>query len=48
MATCEYMLGYREEHKEDIKAYQRELYLKNRDKILAKRKAKGDMKNAED
>ena len=28
----------------DEKAYQREWYLKNREKILAKRKAKGDMK----
>ena len=42
------MKAYREEHKEDMKAYQREWYLKNRDKILAKRKAKGGMKNAED
>ena len=38
----------RKAHKEEMNAYQREWYLKNRDKILAKRKAKGDMKNAED
>ena len=42
------MKTYRKEQKEEIKAYQREWYLKNREKILAKRKAKGDMKNAED
>ena len=41
------MKAYREEHKEDMKAYQREWYLKNREKILAKRKAKADAKEAE-
>ena len=40
------MKAYREEHKEETKAYQREWYMKNREKILAKRKAKGNMKNA--
>ena len=42
------MKAYRETHNEEIKSRQREWYLKNREKILAKRKAKGDMKNAED
>ena len=44
----ERMKAYRESHKEETKAYQREWYLKNRDKILAKRKAKLEMKDAED
>ena len=45
---AEKMKAYREAHKEETKEYQREWYLKNREKILAKRKAKGDVKNAED
>ena len=44
----ERMKAYRETHKEEIKSLQREWYLKNREKILAKIKAKRDMKNAED
>ena len=44
----EYRRKYLEAHKEETKAYQREWYLKNREKILAKIKAKRDMKNAED
>ena len=44
----EKMKAYRETHNEEIKSLQREWYLKNREKILAKIKAKRDMKNAED
>ena len=45
-SEMEKMKAYREEHKEDMKTYQREWYLKNREKILAKRKAKASAKEA--
>ena len=38
---------WREAHKEEQKAYQHEWYLKNREKVLARQKAKAEEKETE-